>query len=296
MKLAVVILNWNQAAETAACARSVGEWSRLKPDVWIADNGSADVEALARACPAARLLRSPVNRGFAGGNNLAIGAILEGPAELVLLLNNDADVTEAAAEALIRTLDEHPEIGIIGPVLIETGGAQEVRLAGGRDIAWHVNTRTRAPAPEGAGALRSADYVPGTVFLARTAVFRKIGLLDEAYFFSGEIADLCRRARAAGDGCAVRLDVEARHRREPSAPLRETLYAYYTLRNRFLYIRKHFTWQRVPLTVLWSGLGLLLGLRARLQGRPRTGRAIGLALRDGLRGRFGDRNSEFLSP
>ena len=93
----------------------------------------------------------------------------------------------------------------------------------------------------------------------------------------------------------MRLDVEAAHDREPANPLHDSLYAYYTFRNRFLYIRKHGAWARGPLTIGWAGLGLLLGLRARLQGRPQAARALRLGLRDGLNGRFGNRNDAFLS-
>ena len=60
MKLSVVILNWNNAADTVACARSLQSWTGTKPEVWVVDNASADGSAdkIQRDCPAARLIRN----------------------------------------------------------------------------------------------------------------------------------------------------------------------------------------------------------------------------------------------
>ena len=44
MQLAVVILNWNAADDTAACLRSVRAWEATalvsRPVIWVVDNGS----------------------------------------------------------------------------------------------------------------------------------------------------------------------------------------------------------------------------------------------------------------
>ena len=143
--------------------------------------------------------------------------------------------------------------------------------------------------------LNDVDYVPGTVFLARRSVFEQIGLLDEEFFFSGEIADFCKRARNGGHRVCVDLEVEAQHdASETPQAVRETLYVYYSLRNRFLYAKKHYPLEKTKYLALWSRLCLVELGRALAAGKPRKARAILLAIAHGCTGRFGNQNAAFL--
>ena len=83
------------------------------------------------------------------------------------------------------------------------------------------------------------------------SVFEQIGLLDEEFFFSGEIADFCKRARNGGHRVCVDLEVEARHDASDTPQTRrETLYVYYSLRNRFLYAKKHYPLEKAKYLAL----------------------------------------------
>ncbi len=293
VNLPVVILNWNSAAQTAACAASLRTWQRLQPRLVVVDNASRPEERWPD--PDARLLHNAENQGYAGGNNTALRDLLAGEAPpFILLLNSDAHLEEAAAEALVRLLEAEPEAAIAGPLLRECSGTQAHASLGGRHIAWHVQTRIwQEPAP-GESNPRPVDYVPGTVALLRVAALRQVGLLDEAYFFSGELADWCTRARRAGWTCLVLPSAQAAHHTHPDSPLRETLYLYYSLRNRFRFVRKFHPALQVLLTPAWTLAGLLLILQALARGRRGRARAVALALADGLRGRFGNRHAHFL--
>ena len=244
------------------------------------------------------LIFSETNLGYAGGNNLGIARALQSSAPFVLLLNYDARVEETDMMRLIDRLQDNPDIAIIGPVLHERRQDGVQCSIGGRDIAQNVLTREAAELadlPRMPGyPLHDADYVPGTVFLARRSVFEQIGYLDEDFFFSGEIADFCKRARDAGHRVCVDLEAEARHdTREASQRIRDTLYVYYSLRNRFLYAKKHYPSERAKYLALWSGLCLVELGRALATGKLRKARAILLALAHGCTGRFGNRNAAF---
>jgi GT2 family glycosyltransferase len=128
--------------------------------------------------------------------------------------------------------------------------------------------------------------------MIRADLLKTIGLLDEDYFFSGEMADFCRRTRMAGWTCAISSQSIAIHEPQFNA-VRETLYLYYTLRNRFLFIRRHEPKQLQRLFMFWLGCGTLMAVFACLRGRPAQARAALLAMRDGLKGRLGNRNELF---
>ena len=143
-----------------------------------------------------------------------------------------------------------------------------------------------------ASAPYPVDYVPGTAILVAAEVFERVGLLDEDYFISGEIADFCLRARRLGYQSLIDPTVTVYHDTGRSSELRVAFYTYYFLRNRFLFTRKLYPRWRLPLTLYWSLFGLVSIVGSRLRGHRRRAAALALALRHGLAGRFGDHSQE----
>ena len=294
MSLAVIILNWNNAPDTIRCVQAVEAWQRLEPVISVVDNGSSDdsVAQLKRDCPNVRLIVAERNLGFAAGNNLAVCRAMAAGATHVLLINNDASISETDVIQLMRTMERTPQAGIVGPLLRDPPPACQLQAAGGKNVAWHVNTHRRHQ-PESTEPF-SVDYVPGTVILIDSQVFGQVGLLDEAYFLSGEIADLCWRARQRGFKCLIDPTAVAVHDAGRSSGLREAFYAYYFLRNRFLYVRKFYRLMKVPLLLYWSIIGLVSTIKALVTGRQARAHAFRLALRHGLAGVFGDQSEALL--
>ncbi|HLF24919.1 MAG TPA: glycosyltransferase family 2 protein [Anaerolineae bacterium] len=292
---AVVILNWNNSSDTIATVQAIRAWPTYALAVWIVDNGSKDdsVERIRRECPSAHLLESNHNLGFAAGNNLAIRqALAENSTDYFLLLNNDAVIDEAGLRQMLATAEQHAA-GIVGPVLRDPLPAATLQAAGGRNVAWHVDTHISdlpsdmEPYP--------VDYVPGTAILVRADLFTTIGLLDEAYFISGEIADFCLRAQRQGVRLLIDPGVTVYHDQGRSSELRLVFYAYYFLRNRFLFVRKFYPRLRWLLVPRWAFFGLVSVAASWLRGRQRRARALLLGLRHGLSGKFGDRSADVLA-
>ena len=291
----VVILNWNNAPDTIATVRGIRAWQSLAPDICVVDNGSEDdsVERLREECPSIRLLQSRHNLGFAAGNNLAVRQALdEGQATSFLLLNNDAVISEEGARRLLDTL-ERTGAGIVGPIVRDPPPAKTIQAAGGLSPVWRVNTHLME-IPD-ASSPYPVDYVPGTAILIAAEVFRRVGLLDEAYFISGEIADFCLRARRLGFRPLMDPRVDVFHDTGRSSELRVAFYAYYFLRNRFLYVGKLYPRWRIPLMLYWAAFGLVSVTGSRLRGQKRRAHALSLALRHGVSGQFSDRSQEILA-
>ena len=86
----VVIVNWNGAHLLPDCLegmrRQTGE---IAFETWVVDNDSRDgsVALLRERYPEVRVLQSGANRGFAGGNNVALREVTT---PFAVLLNNDA--------------------------------------------------------------------------------------------------------------------------------------------------------------------------------------------------------------
>jgi hypothetical protein len=92
----------------------------------------------------------------------------------------------------------------------------------------------------------------------------------------------------------VDLKVEARHDPDQtSLRLRETLYRYYSLRNRFLYVKKHYEPQKIKYFAFWTMAGALMLARALLGGKMTKARAVVLAIMHAYAGRYGNQNATF---
>jgi hypothetical protein len=296
MELSIIILNWNAADDTIRCVRQIDRWARLRPRIWVVDNASRDtsLERITHECPAISLVRNSANLGFAGGTNQGVSQALAENDHPILLLNNDATIAEADAAHLLATLDADQTIGLVGPLLFAAEDQDRLISAGGKNPVLHHQTRRRHIDP--ARPVHPVDVISGTVILIRAEVFRQVGMLDEAYFFSTELADLCTRARQHGFRCVIDSRARAYHALERSADFRHGLHVYYIIRNRFLYIRKFYRHvMKGMLYGIWAGYGLALTLKLLITGQPIMARAAGLGSLDGLRGRFGDQNERVLA-
>lgn len=295
MELAIILLNWNASEDTIRCIREISGWTRIKPQIIVVDNASAngDAQVIAQSCPNIQLIASEVNLGFAGGNNLGIRASLKTGDLPILLLNNDAFIGENDVIRLLETLQTHPNIGIIGPPLYDKEHNDRLLSAGSKNPARHHHSHNHHLKLE--PPVQIVECVPGTIIIFRADVFKRVGLLDETYFFASEIADSCLRSAACDLFSAIDIRAKGFHRLSRSSKYRSTLYPYYIIRNRFLLVRKfHHKW-RLLFYIFWGFYGFIIAVKAYFSGKSAMARAIKLGTLDGLAGRFGNQNQRILS-
>lgn len=290
--LAVILLHWhNEDAIWHQVERLLG-W-RQPPEVWVVEN-----EPLTRTPvrnPLLHRINPAQNVGYAGGINAAWRAMPRPDPALLLLMNTDLEVEEKQVELLQEGL-RASGTAIIGPLLLEPGRRGSCLYAGGRDpIRW---TYTRIPFTKSATPTTGwpeVAYVPGTVCLMRRAVLEQLGGLEESFFFSGEIADFCLRARAQGFRATVHDGVTVPHHTEAASTRRDTLYLYYSLRNRFLLARRHRASSAGVWRCVWFARGFAMLLLRLVRGHRASARAAWLALRDGWLEQFGPTHHAFPS-
>lgn len=214
MKIAVIVLNYRTPELTIECIGSLASEVDSTVDVVVVDNHSDDgsAERIAEAMELngwdawATLVRSPVNGGFGAGNNIGIRAVR---ADAYLLLNSDTLVRPGAIAAMRDALLQRPDVGMIGPCLVDGNGALDHTFFRSLNPvaeflrAAHTGPLSRLlhrydmllPVPNHA---IEADWLAFAAVLIRREVFEQIGLLDEGYFMYFEDVDYCRRARNAG--------------------------------------------------------------------------------------------------
>ncbi len=242
MKVGIVVLSWNSREFIGACLAGLRRHEPRSP-VYVVDNGSSDgsPEILATAHPEVTLIKLPANHGFAGGSNVGAARALADGCDAVALVNNDTVIDEPFIDACARVLDEHPEIGIVGPVIVDAENPAAVQCRGGRIGPWTLDFAYLGSGEryERRDRYDTVDYVLGAAMIVRREVLEATGGLDAEFFPAYvEEADLCFRAGRLGHRSAVYHGARVRHVGAKSGGTPEASFRRFTV-NRLRFGLKH---------------------------------------------------------
>ncbi|WP_295386533.1 glycosyltransferase family 2 protein [uncultured Thiodictyon sp.] len=190
--VSIVVLNWNTLRTTQKCLKHVREYTDIAHEVIVVDNGSSDgsVDAL-RSESGVKLIASPRNLGYAGGNNLGV---VQAQGEFLCLLNSDAFVTRGWLRKLLRCM-LRAGADVVGPCTNSAKGRQRYGM------------RLRGLLPQPWRKTEFVDYLSFFCIVMRTQFYRDLGGLDERFGLGMfEDDDFCKRATTVG----ARLVIDGR--------------------------------------------------------------------------------------
>ena len=213
-RIGIIILNYKTPGLVIDCLHSLKDQIEPGIEVVVVDNASNDGSAgrieehitSSEWQSWARVLCSPVNGGFAAGNNLGIRAI---DADAYILLNSDTIVLPNTIRELLHAMELWPKAGLIGPGCVAQDGSKELstfRFI--RPITDFIQSASTGPISRLLGrynvhfwttdSAAEPDWIGFACVLIRREVIEQVGLLDEGFFMYFEDVDYCRRARNAG--------------------------------------------------------------------------------------------------
>ena len=288
MNLVAVVLNWNGGDDTLAALESLDGVATV-----CVDNGSTDgsPDGIAARFPAVELIRTGVNLGFSGGNNVGIRRALARGADWVLLLNNDAVADPGLPAALAAAVVERPDAGVLAckvffadppDVLMYAGGRVNLRLGyWGRQDGFGKRDDGRFD------TVRDVDRATGAAMAVSRAAIERAGLLDESLFAYAEDTEWCLRIREAGFGVVFVPDAKVWHVGSASTGgMSSPTSIYYDTRNMIAVAERHDP-RRGAAAALRRGVVLGAHLASA---RDAAGvRAAVKGWRDARRGRLGRR-------
>ena len=291
-RISIIVVNWNLPQETLACVHSLSKSSYRNFEVVLVDNASSDnsVGWFNKELSQAVLLTSPVNLGYAGGNNIGIRYALQHQADYILLLNNDTEVHSNLLEKMLWAAQKEPGVGILGPAVYYFDDPNRIWGLGSRHKWW-------SPIPIDVGRNQvnkgrfkeflEVDYVTGCAMWIKATVFFQIGFLDESFFMYYEDAEFCHRARRAGNRIGVVPGATVFHKVSQSSRSFRGKALYYQTRNRFIFYNRMAKGPRKAMVNLFLGQKVLRQCIASLSDRS----ALSLlwhGLRDGLKKKTGE--------
>lgn len=158
--------------------------------------------------PWIRLIACDQNVGFPKGNNIGMQTAV---GRTILLLNPDTIVLANALQQMIAYLQANPDIGVLGPQLLNSDKSVQSsrRRFPTMATAFFESTWLEPYAPAKLlqnyyvqdipdDAVADVDWVMGAAMLVPAEVIAQIGGMDEAYFMYSEELDWCRRIKDAG--------------------------------------------------------------------------------------------------
>ena len=210
-KLSVTIVNTNEKHFTVPCIQSVYDQTKDTDfEIIVTDNNSQDgsVEAIRVKFPEVIVIENKKNAGFTEANNQSI-VISRG--EYIFCLNPDCKVLNGAVDKMVKFMDAHPEVGILGSKLLN--GDMTLQPSA-RNFIYARNLLLQHAVPwkllpkSWAGKYvleywnhsytRQVDWVIGASLMVRRKCVEYIGLKDEKYFIFHEDNDWCWQAHKKG--------------------------------------------------------------------------------------------------
>ncbi len=266
--LSIIIVAWNVRDLVLDCLASIRD-ARLaiSNEVLVVDNGSHDgtVEAVRRQFSETHVIALPENVGFAAGNNQGL---LKMNGRYAVLLNSDTIVLRGGLERCVGYLDAHPDVGVVGPQLLNPDRTKQNCIHNTPSLVSEVVSQSmlRRLFPGRYPSKRveyrepiEVDAVLGACLFVRRDVVQEVGPIDEAYFFFLEETDWCHQIRERGwkvvhlpDAQVIHLYGESTKKKVPL----QTRIEYY--RSRYTFFRKNRT------RAAYVGLRLLVGAKLLL--------------------------------
>lgn len=241
-EISIITINYNGLKETRMLVDSLRRHVSVNYELIIVDNGSATNEAeLLQLCyPETRCIRSEINRGFSGGNNIGIQAA---KGKYLLFLNNDTFVTDDSLHFLCEKLDSKPEIGGVSPKIKFAFSPQHIQFAGYTPLsAITLRNNLIGFDEKDRGQYNSSTptpYLHGAAMMVKKEIIEQVGLMPEIYFLYYEELDWCTQMTDKGYELWYEPRATVFHQESRTTGQNSPLKAFYLSRNRLLYAWRH---------------------------------------------------------
>ncbi len=248
--VSIIIVHYKVPKELLFCISSIiNSKPRVSYEIIVVDNDKYPV--LREKIKDAFYIPVGENVGFGEGNNIGAKAA---KGDYLFFLNPDTEVLQNAIEALVSFLEHNKQAGIVAPLLLDSNKIP-YQLQGSTTltpfIAITCLSFVKKLVPTNfffrkhylfdwdKKSVRQVAVVPGTAFMIRREIFRKIGGFDKRFFLFFEENDICMRVQ--NKEYAMYIDPSARvmHVWGQSTKQEKNIHKVFK-RSRFLYFQKHF--------------------------------------------------------
>ena len=218
MKVAVIIVNYNDAEDTKKYVKTISEYKILDRIV-VVDNLSTTAgtfDSLKKLENSkVKVISSDKNGGYDYGNNFGVKYLqsINEKYDFIIISNPDIEITENAIKHCLEVIEKDKKIGVIAPRMFDKENKPIRRSAWKmRTFALDVIHSTRLLEMVFYKILRNGEYnsedykkekleveaISGAFFIIRSNVLEEINLLDENVFLFYEEDILAKKLKEKG--------------------------------------------------------------------------------------------------
>ncbi len=242
--VSIITVNFNQSYVTEQFLASVFSTNTYPAvEIIVVDNASKanSVSAWQVEYPTVKFIRSEINLGFAGGNNLGIEAAT---GDYLFLVNNDTEFTPGLIETLAAALEANRSAGVVSPKIKYFDQPNILQYAGFTSMNYYTarnNCIGQFETDEGQynHTAGPTGYAHGAAMMLKREAIDKAGLMAEHFFLYYEEMDWCDRIRKAGYQIWFEPAALIYHKESMSVGKMSGLKEYFMNRNRILFIRRN---------------------------------------------------------
>lgn len=243
-KVSIITVNFNHSHVTDELLDSIALKNTYENiEIIVVDNGSSSnpIPTWQLKYPFVIFIRSEVNTGFAGGNNIGIKA---STGDYLFLVNNDTEFTEQLINKLVTTLQSDDIIAMVSPKILYFEQPNMLQYVGYTNMNYYTARNKQI----GQFELDNGqyNYVTGSTGFAHGAAMmisrhaiEKVGVMAENFFLYYEELDWCARMKNAGFDIMVNLEAIIYHKESISVGKQSALKEYFMNRNRILFERRN---------------------------------------------------------
>lgn len=242
--VSIITVNFNHSYITEELLDSINKENSYKHiEIIVVDNGSKinPIPEWIEKYPHVQFIRSEINLGFAGGNNLGIKAAI---GDYIFLVNNDTEFTTGLIDTLVDTMERYPQIGLISPKIRYFDQPNMLQFAGYTPMDYYTaRNKQIGQYEEDKGQYDTVTGITGfghgAAMMIKREAINKAGLMSENFFLYYEEMDWCDRIKKAGFEIWVNMQALIYHKESISVGKKSDLKEYFMNRNRILFIRRN---------------------------------------------------------
>ncbi len=253
--ISIIIVNYKSENELFNCLDSIyNSSSKTSYEVIVVDNDEKELikNELQRKFKWVKYIKSPYNIGFGAGNNLGAR---HARGRYLFFLNPDTKIFRNTIDNLYEFIDKSKKTGIVAPLLLDKT-KKPYLLQGTKELtpfrAICALSFIKKLLPNNRiykdyylynwdkENNKEVDVVPGTAFIIRNELFKKVGGFDDKFFLYFEEFDLCKRVKNLGFKIFINPKAKTIHLWGASTNRSKTDVNNIFAKSRFYYFKKHF--------------------------------------------------------
>lgn len=223
--LTVSLINHSNPELLRECLRSIYAGTHdIAFDVWVVDNATDGrlVPEMRAEFPVVRWLLNERRLGFSANHNQVLA---RAAGRYVCVLNDDTIVHDGALATLVAYMDANPDVGLVGPRLLNLDGSPQVSARRDVTLGYQLLAMCELPGlaqrwrqrwihpAQYANEPRPVDWLLGACVLVRSSLLPTVGVLDAEMspIANMEDVDWCMRMRRAQQRVVFHPDSRVTH-------------------------------------------------------------------------------------